>query len=152
MELAWALPASKRSWTRWKVLASSYLTLNIFLKLWPPSLIIYKTESSSLPRLLHGTVQRAKYGKTAESGEERPWEELREHRPPPRRLPAWAEPPACVARSACPALFLWPPAIQFRDVKSDNYYHHCLFTFGSHLSNRRGWNKLAFLTVTYFME
>ena len=30
MELACALSTSKRSWTRWKILASSYLTLNIF--------------------------------------------------------------------------------------------------------------------------
>ena len=35
MELACALSTSKRSWTRWKILASSYLTLNIFWNFGP---------------------------------------------------------------------------------------------------------------------
>ena len=107
--LGHSLSTSKRSWTRWTVLASSYLTLNIFLKLWPPRLITYKVESSPVPRLLHGTVPRATYGKTPHAGSSA------------AGLPAaqaWAEPPACVARSACVALFSWRPATHFRDVKA----------------------------------
>ena len=51
MDLACALSTSKRSWTRWKILASSYLTLNIFWNFGHLDSVQFSSVAQSCPTL-----------------------------------------------------------------------------------------------------